>query len=100
MKFEFKTQGELFEWRGPAPYYFVKVDPEISALVKQRAREHTYGWGVVYIHGRIDKTEFQTSLIPKSEIYYVPIKDAVRKELDLQLDDVVKIQFNLGKMKD
>ncbi len=99
MKFEFKTQGELFEWRGPAPYYFVKVDPESSALLKQRAREHSYGWGVVYIHGRIGKTEFQTSLIPKNEIYYVPIKDALRKALDLQLDDVVKIQFNLGKME-
>jgi hypothetical protein len=98
MKFEFHTQGELFEWRGPAPYYFIKVDPESSKLIKQRARAHTYGWGVVYIHGQIGIREFQTSLIPKKEIYYLPIKDVVRKVLDLQLDDVVKVQFNLGKM--
>jgi hypothetical protein len=100
VRYEFKTSGELFEWRGPAPYYFVKVDPKTSALIKQRARQHSYGWGVVYIHGCIGKTAFQTTLIPKKEIYYIPIKDVLRKILDLRLDDVVKVQFNLGKMKD
>lgn len=99
MNFEFQTQGELFEWRGPAPYYFIKVDPESSALIKQHAQKHTYGWGVLPIHGIIGETEFQTALIPKEGIYYIPVKDAVRNSEDLQLDDLIEIQFNLGKMK-
>jgi hypothetical protein len=99
MNFEFQTQGELFEWRGPAPYYFIKVDSESSALIKQRAQKHTYGWGVLHIHGIIGETEFQTALIPKAGIYYIPVKDAVRNSEVLQLDDLIEIQFNLGKMK-
>ncbi len=99
MLYEFKTSGEVFEWRGPAPFYFVKVDPETSALVKQRAREHTYGWGVLHVNGEIAGIKFETALIPQKDLYYFPIKNSVRLPLDLQLDDVVKIQFNLGKMK-
>ena len=99
VKFEFKTQGELFEWRGPAPYYFVKVDPKTSALIKQRSRALSYGWGVLHVNGEISGIKFETALIPKDETYYFPIKNAVRQPLDLMLDDVVKIQFNLGKME-
>lgn len=100
MSFEFTTSGKLFEWRGPAPFYFVKVDPKTSALIKQRAHAHTYGWGVVYINGEIEGVEFQTSLIPQKELYYIPIKDAIRKPLDLQMDDLVRVKFNLGKAKE
>ncbi|MFM1967998.1 MAG: hypothetical protein RL590_855 [Actinomycetota bacterium] len=99
MRYEFKTSGELFEWRGPAPFYFVKVDPKTSALIKQRSRALSYGWGVLHVNGEIYGTKFETALIPKDETYYFPIKNAVRQPLDLQLDDVVKIQFNLGKME-
>ncbi|MEY3149051.1 MAG: hypothetical protein RL029_325 [Actinomycetota bacterium] len=102
MRYEFKTSGELFEWRGPAPFYFVKVDPKTSALIKQRSQALSYGWGVLHVNGQISGIKFETALIPKDETYYFPIKNAVRQPLDIQhiqLDDVVKIQFNLGKME-
>lgn len=97
MKYEFCITGHLFEWRGPAPFHFIKVDPENSAVIKKLAAVHSYGWGVVYIHGSISKVEFQTSLIPKDSCYYIPIKDAIRKKLDLQLDDKITVNFSLGK---
>lgn len=97
MPYEFKCTGNLFEWRGPAPFHFIKVDPENSAVIKKLAAVHSYGWGVVYIHGLISKVEFQTSLIPKDGGYYIPIKDAIRKQLDLHLDDEITIEFSLGK---
>ena len=100
MRYEFKTSGELFEWRGPAPYYFVKVDPKTSSLIKQRARQHSYGWGVLHVNGEISGIKIETALIPQNELYYFPIKNAIRIPLDLQLDDTVKIKFNLGKMVD
>ncbi|NCV17111.1 MAG: DUF1905 domain-containing protein [Actinobacteria bacterium] len=97
MQYEFKTKGELFEWRGPAPFYFVKVDPKTSALIKQRSRALSYGWGVLHVNGEISGIKFETALIPKDETYYFPIKNAVRQPFDLQLDDEVRIEFNLGK---
>lgn len=99
MRYEFKTSGELFEWRGPAPFYFVKVDSKTSALIKQRAKALSYGWGVLHVNGEISGIRFETALIPKKEHYFFPIKDSLRQPLDLQLDDKVEIRFNLGKVK-
>ena len=40
--------GELFEWRGPAPFYFIKTPPAITAEIKVIAAAKTYGWGVLH----------------------------------------------------
>jgi hypothetical protein len=40
---------------------------------------------------------FQTAIIPKDGVYFIPLKDLVRKALDIQLDDKISIEFSLGK---
>ena len=97
MKYEFSCKGEIFEWRGPAPFYFVRVNKGISLQIKERARALSYGWGVVHVHGEINGTPFDSALMPKDGLYLVPIKDAIRKVHDLEVDDTVNITFNLGK---
>jgi len=94
---EFKCSGRVFEWRGPAPFYFVATSPKLSTLIRERSRELSYGWGVIHIHGIIKGVTFQTAIIPKEGMYYIPLKDAVRKALDIQLDDKLTIEFSLGK---
>jgi len=98
-QFEFKCKGEIFEWRGPSPFYFVALDTRTANIVKEWARELSYGWGVIHIHGEIKKSAFDTAIIPKDGTYYIPIKDAIRKKLKLELEDRVTIHFNLGKSK-
>jgi len=51
----------------------------------------TYVWGVIPIHVRISKTEWQTSLFPKDDLYIVPIKASVRKAENLDEGDNVTI---------
>lgn len=87
----------MIEWRGPAPFYFVKIPIDQSNLIKSEANLLSYGWGVIPIHGQVGRTNFTTSLIPKDGSYLIPIKDAVRKSEQLELDDEVEISFNLGK---
>jgi hypothetical protein len=94
---EFKCSGRVFEWRGPAPFYFVATSPQLSNLIRERSRNLSYGWGVIHIHGKIKGVTFQTAVIPKEGVYYIPLKDAVRKALDIQLDDKITIEFSLGK---
>ena len=96
-RFDFHCEGEIFEWRGPAPFYFVALDALTAKIVKERARELSYGWGVIHIHGEIDNYAFETAIIPKDGTYFVPIKDAIRKKIDLELGDDISIHFNLGK---
>ena len=97
MAYEFRCSGEVFEWRGPAPFYFVATNERISSLIRERSNELSYGWGVIHVHGLVDGVEFQSAVIPKDGRYFVPMKDSVRKALKLEVGDAVTIQFNLGK---
>lgn len=99
MKFEFEISGELFEWRGPSPFHFVRVSKSDSDSIKTEASILSYGWGVIPINGKVGNTNFTTSLIPKDGQYLVPIKDSVRLTEELVLGDIVNVLFNLGKIK-
>ena len=32
---EFEFTGAMFEWRGPAPYYFIEIPVDHSAKIKE-----------------------------------------------------------------
>jgi hypothetical protein len=91
MHFEFT--GKIFIWRGPAPWFFVAVPEKESREIKEISNIVTYGWGVIPVHGRIGKTEFQTSLFPKDDRYLVPIKASIRKAENLEEGDDVSIRL-------
>lgn len=93
MKIEFS--GEIFIWRGPAPFYFVTVPPEHSRDIKDISSLVTYGWGVIPVRVRIGKTEWTTSLFPKDGLYLVPIKASVRKAEKLEDGDTVTLHLDV-----
>ncbi len=93
---DFEFTGELWEWRGPAPYHFVTVPPTESEELRELARDVTYGWGMIPVRGRIGSTEFETSLWPKDGAYVVPVKGAVRLAEGLELGDPVTVRFTLA----
>jgi hypothetical protein len=92
---DFEFTGELWEWRGPAPYHFVTVPPTESEELRELARDVTYGWGMIPVRGRIGSTEFETSLWPKDGAYVVPVKGVVRLAEGLELGDPVTVRFTL-----
>ena len=71
--------GEVWHWRGPAPYHFVTVPEAESDVIKDAERLVTYGWGMIPVTVRIGGTEWTTSLWPKDGRYVVPLKDWVRE---------------------
>ncbi len=87
--------GRIFFWRGPSPYYFVAVPAEESQHIKAIASLVTYGWGVIPVHIRIGRTEFQTSLFPRDGLYVVPIKVSVRKAESLDEGDEVTVHLEV-----
>lgn len=92
----FEVTNPLFEWRGPAPFYFVAIDEADSVIIKSVAKEFTYGWGILYATVQIESTAWTTALIPKDGRYLIPIKDLIRKKLGLILDDLVECKVTLG----
>lgn len=86
-------EGEVWYWRGPAPYHFVWVPEEACVGPREIAQAVTYGWGMIPVRGRIGGTAFETSLFPKDGRYVVPIKDAVRNAEGLREGEAVTVEL-------
>ena len=94
MNLEFS--GEIWQWRGPAPYYFVTVPTEECLALKAASSFVTYGWGMIPVKVQIGETEWKTSLFPKLGSYIVPLKDMVRKAENLDEGDTITIRLEVG----
>ena len=87
--------GRAIEWRGPAPYVFVPLLPDLAVEVREVAARASYGWGVIPVHARIGKTDFKTSLFPREGGYLVPIKVAVQRAEGIGVGSVVEIRLEI-----
>ena len=92
---EFEFEAEVFEWRGPAPFYFAATPDEVSQEIEELKHELTYGWGVIPAKVTIRETTITTSLIPKNGSFYVPLKDAIRKPNQMEVGDLIEILLEL-----
>ena len=93
---DFEFEGPVVEWRGPAPYYFLRIPEEESADIKFAARGIEY-WGQVPVVVRINDTEFTTALFPKDGGYLLPLKDKVRAAAGIEVDTVLAVALNVGR---
>jgi len=87
--------GEIWYWRGPAPYHFITVPPDASVEVRAIAPIVSYGWGMVPVTVRIGSTVFETALIPRKGAYAMPVKDAVRAAEQLALGDIATVELTV-----
>jgi hypothetical protein len=71
--------GEIWYWRGPAPFYFVTVPEEQSAELREIVAAVSYGWGMVPVNAAIGDTIWYTALWPKDGLYILPLKDKIRR---------------------
>ena len=90
-----EIRGEIWIWKGPAPWFFVTVPAKESAEIKAMERMVTYGWGMIPVTVRIGQTIYQTSLWPKDGLYIVPLKASVRKAEGLHEGDTVTVNLEL-----
>lgn len=86
----------MIEWRGPAPFYYVRVPEEESADIKFAAKGIEY-WGQVPVIVRINDTEFTTALFPKDGRYLLPLKDKVREAAGIEVDEDVSVELRVGR---
>lgn len=89
----YAVRGEVWEWRGPAPYHFVTVPPEVCEELRIVAADVTYGWGMIPVEATIGSTTWETSLWARAGGYVVPIKDVARRAEGIELGDVVQVSL-------
>jgi hypothetical protein len=93
MQMEFS--GEVWSWRGPAPYHFVSVPEDECGVIESTAAMVSYGWGMIPVAVRIGDTDWTTSLWPKDGRYIVPLKDKVRHAEGIELGDTVTVRLTV-----
>ncbi|MEQ6899858.1 DUF1905 domain-containing protein [Nocardioides sp. YIM 152588] len=93
---DLEFSGDVFEWRGPAPFYYVAVPEDGSDAIGDIARDVTYGWGCIPVRARIGEVEWETSLFPKDGRYLVPLKVAVRRAAGVEPGDPVVVGLTVG----
>jgi len=94
MKLEFSAV--IWEWRGPAPYYFVTVPEAEAGMIAAASELVTYGWGMIPVTIRVGATTFTTSLWPKDGGYVVPLKLDVRRAEQVDLGDEIALVVSVG----
>jgi hypothetical protein len=88
---EFVFTAPLFEWRGPSPYFFVRVPLEVAQDLAELGPDVTYGWGMIPVEVSVGGHSWETSLWPKDGGYLVPIRAKVRRDLELVEDAPVEV---------
>ncbi|MFI2647670.1 MULTISPECIES: DUF1905 domain-containing protein [Micromonospora] len=94
---ELEFSGEVWFWRGPAPWHFVTVPDELCGELEAASTSVTYGWGMIPVTARIGATGWQTSLWPKDGRYVVPVKTAVRRAEGIALGDRVDVHLSVTR---
>lgn len=92
---EIEFAGEIWFWRGPAPWYFITVPEEDCHFLQAESSFVSYGWGMIPVTARIGRTEWATSLFPKDGSYIVPVKASVRRAEQLDDGDVPTVQLRI-----
>ncbi len=92
---DLELTGEIFHWRGPSPYHFVRVPEAQVEVLRSVAKEVTYGWGMIPVELALGDTVWETSLWPKDGGYLVPVKDRVREAEGVDEGDVVTLRLTV-----
>ena len=88
-------EGDIWFWKGPAPWHFVTVPDEECAELEATSAFVSYGWGMIPVRARVGSTEWATSLWPKDGAYLVPVKAAVRTAERLDVGDQVRVRLDI-----
>ena len=96
----FAFEGPLCYWRGPAPYYFVRVPAATVGELVDVAAEVTYGWGMVPVEVTVGGYRWETSLWPKDGGYLLPIRAQVRRGLEIEVDELVAVRLIIAPRAD
>lgn len=92
---ELEFVGEVIEWRGPPPYYYVAIPQDESDAIGSVATAFTYGWGAIPVRAVVLGAVFTTSLFPRGGGYLLPLKLAVRRPAGIEVGDRVSVELSL-----
>lgn len=79
----------------PVALSFLVLPLPDAAAIREAARAVSYGWGMAPIEGAIGEIAFTTALFPKDGTYFLPLKDAVRRQADITFGDRLAVELRV-----
>ena len=89
----------IIHWRGPSPFFYAPIPSEHGEAIRRIAKIASYGWGVIPVRATIKGAEFTTSLFPKDGTYLLPLKAAVRKQINVTVDDRIDVEMVIERAR-
>jgi len=93
---DLEFSGEVWFWKGPAPWHFITVPETGSRELESTAGLVSYGWGMIPVTARIGRTTWTTSLYPKDGCYVLPVKTVVRRAEGLDVGDTTTVYLTVA----
>ena len=90
---EIRFSGELWYWRGPAPWFFATVPDAQCQDLQALSGLVSYGWGMIPVTVTVGTSTWKTSLFPKDGRYVLPVKAQVRKKEHLDEGHTVTVHM-------
>ena len=87
--------GDVWFWKGPAPWHFVTVPEDECAELEATAAFVSYGWGMIPVSAQVGETRWTTSLFPKDGGYVVPLRDAIRRAEQIEVGQTVSLRLSV-----
>ena len=94
---ELDFEAEMIEWRGPAPFFFLPIPGPQSDEIRRVAKSVSYGWGVIPVVATIAGVSFYTALFPRDDLYLLPVKDKVRRQIGVTAGDTIAVSMKVGQ---
>ena len=85
----------MWEYEGPAAWFFVSLPPDVADEIEGEYEGRTRGFGSVRVEVRIGATKWATSIFPdrKRGTYVLPIKKEVRRAQGLEAGTVAWVEL-------
>lgn len=93
-------EAPVVYWHGPAPHVFARLPADVADGIHALGPSVSYGWGCVPVSATIGGVDFTTSLIPRDGTFLLPLKVAVRRQLELEEGADVTVEMIVTRGRD
>jgi hypothetical protein len=92
----FRFNADLWEYQGPAAWFFVTLPTDIADEIADVAPSRP-GFGSVKVDVNVGTTTWSTSLFPDKAAgsYVLPVKGAVRDKESMSVGDTIAVTITL-----
>ncbi|HUR49178.1 MAG TPA: DUF1905 domain-containing protein [Acidimicrobiales bacterium] len=91
----FRFDAEVWEYEGPAAWFFVSLPHDVADEIDEAYQGRTNGFGSIRVEVKVGSSKWLTSIFPdrKRATFVLPVKKEVRRAEGLEAGTVAKVDL-------